>query len=61
MCLVCIEYSKKKLNTSDALKNLNEIKEEIGEKHYEETTKRIYQEYLDDQLNEHLNNTGFGD
>ena len=61
MCLVCIEYSKKKLKTSEALRNLIEMKEQVGEEHYEEASGRIYQEYLEEQLNEYLYDTGFGD
>tara|TARA_R110002020_G_scaffold420377_1_gene629537 strand:- start:164 stop:349 length:186 start_codon:yes stop_codon:yes gene_type:complete len=61
MCIVCVEYSKKKLNANEALRNLLEIKEEVGEDHYEEAADKIYQEYLQEQLEEHLNHTGFGD
>ena len=61
MCLVCIEYSKKKLKASEALRNLIEMKEQVGETHYEEASGRIYQEYLEEQLNEYLYDTGFGD
>jgi len=61
MCLVCIEYSKKKLKAAEALRNLVEMKEQVGEEHYEEASGRIYQEYLEEQLNEYLYDTGFGD
>jgi hypothetical protein len=61
MCIVCVEYSQKRLKASEALKNLFEMKEKVGEKHYEEATGKIYQEYLEEQMNEYLNDTGFGD
>ena len=61
MCLVCIEYAKKKLKASEALRNLFEMKEQVCEEHYEEASGKIYQEYLEEQLNEYLYDTGFGD
>jgi len=61
MCLVCIEYAKKKLKASEALKNLIEMKKQVGEEHYEEASGKIYQEYLQEQLDEYLYDTGFGD
>jgi len=35
MCLVCIEYAKKKLKASEALRNLIEMKEQVGEHLYD--------------------------
>jgi len=61
MCLVCIEYSQKKLKAAEALRNLTEMKEQVGEEHYEEASGRIYQEHLEEQLYEYLYDTGFGD
>ena len=61
MCIVCIEYSQKRLKASEALKNLFEMKEKVGEEHYEMATGKIYQEYLEEQMHEYLNDTGFGD
>lgn len=45
MCIVCVEYEKNKLTTKEALKNLNEMFEQVGEEHYNKTA-----EYLEQQL-----------
>jgi|15BtaG_2_1085339.scaffolds.fasta_scaffold01922_6 hypothetical protein len=34
MCIICIEYEKGKLSLREAFRNLNEIKELIGEEHF---------------------------
>jgi len=61
MCLVCIEYAKRKLKASEALRNLVEMKRQVGEEHFEEASERIYQEYLQEQVDAYLYETGFGD
>ena len=61
MCLVCIEYAKRKLTASEALRTLIEMKNQVGEEHYEEASEKIYQEYLQEQVDAYLHETGFGD
>lgn len=46
MCLICIEYSKQKLTTSEAHRNLEEMKEKIGEEHYNEVKDMLIHEEL---------------
>ena len=48
MCLICIEYEKGKLKINEALRNLEEMKETVGEKHYEETRTFLDEESLNE-------------
>ena len=34
MCLICVEYEKGKLLVSEGLRNLEEMKPQLEEKHY---------------------------
>ena len=76
MCLVCVEYEKGKLKIHEALRNIEEMKESIGEEHYDETITFLTSEVLKEQWGEyHLGhdiedvifddeyweNSGFGD
>jgi len=45
MCIVCVEYEKKKLTTKEALRNLNEMVEQVGEEHHNKIA-----DYLEQQL-----------
>tara|TARA_Y100000590_G_scaffold15659_1_gene18765 strand:+ start:7377 stop:7598 length:222 start_codon:yes stop_codon:yes gene_type:complete len=59
MCLVCIEYGKGKLKIDEAFKNLGEIKELIGDEHYDEVfsalSEKEAEEYLvDGQINSYF-------
>ena len=45
MCLICIEYSKGKLQPKEALRNLKEMKSDVGEEHY-----KLAKEYFEDRL-----------
>ena len=38
MCLICIDFSSNKLTLEEAQKNLGEMKEKIGEEHYQEVS-----------------------
>ena len=50
MCLVCVEYGKGKLKFNEAFKNLGEIKELIGEEHYDE----VYSSLMEKEAEEGL-------
>jgi len=52
MCLVCIEYSAKRLQPHEALRNLEEMKSIIEEDHYSEVYDTIYDELLEQQMEE---------
>jgi len=63
MCLICIEYEKGKLKINEALRNLEEMRESIGEIHYDETRELLIEDMMnefnfDDEYWEKL---GFGD
>ena len=71
MCLVCIEYSKGKLKINEAIRNISEMKESIGEEHHDEVLTMLQEEQLkgfwDDFHNEihvdeeYWEKIGFGD
>jgi hypothetical protein len=71
MCLICIEYEKKKLNINEALRNLEEMKDSISAEHYDEALsfltdemlKKQYKEYYQNNIydDEYWEKTGFGD
>ena len=76
MCLICIEYEKNKLTINEALKNLEEMKESVGEEHYDEIKDFLIEESMNkywgltyfgrdiDEYNfddEYWEKTGFGD
>ena len=44
MCLICVEYEKKRLTISEARRNLEEMKEKVGIDHYTETKEMLIQE-----------------
>ena len=46
MCLICVEYNKKKLTLSEAWKNLHEMREQIGEEHAWEVIDKLWEEEL---------------
>ena len=49
MCLVCIEYSKGKLKLNEAIRNIGEMKESVGNEHYDEVMTLLPQEALQEQ------------
>ena len=53
MCLVCIEYEKGKLKINEALRNIDEMKEVVGQEHYDETMAFLTQELLKEQWGEY--------
>tara|TARA_Y100001970_G_scaffold60009_3_gene76443 strand:- start:11428 stop:11682 length:255 start_codon:yes stop_codon:yes gene_type:complete len=53
MCLVCIEYEKGKLKINEALRNIEEMKEVVGQEHYDETMAFLTQELLKEQWSEY--------
>jgi hypothetical protein len=61
MCIICIEYEKNKLKPYEALRNLEEIKNDIGQEHYEEVHEEINGDLLQIQLDEYWEIVGFGD
>ena len=48
MCLICVEYEKGKLKTNEAFRNLEEMKESVGSKHYEELKAVLTEEALNE-------------
>ena len=76
MCLICVEYEKGKLKIKEALRNLEEMKESVGEEHYDEIREILIEDMMDeywgvpyfgrevDEYNfddEYWEKTGFGD
>ena len=65
MCLVCIEYEKEKLTIKEGIKNICEMRESVGEKHYNEVhdklTDDLLQQELDEYWSHYYETTGFGD
>jgi len=50
MCLVCVEYGKGKLKFNEAFKNLGEIKELIGDEHYDEVYSSLVEKEAEEGL-----------
>lgn len=64
MCLICEEYKKGKLKAHEALRNLEEMKSTMDRNHYNEIHKKIYLDYIDEELDEYwysIHPIGFGD
>ncbi len=56
MCLICIEYEKGKLKIDEAFRNLNEIKEMIGEEHFKEVHEALVEKEAESYLTDsHVN------
>ena len=60
MCLVCIEYEKGKLKIDEAFHNLGEIKDIIGEEHYEEVYTALSEKEAESYLSDSYVNAYFG-
>jgi len=61
MCLICVEYEKNKLLPYEALRNLEEMESTITKEHFEEVYSKIMDDFLQLQLDEYWEITGFGD
>ena len=61
MCLICIEYEKGKLLASEGLRNLEEMKPQLEEKHYTEVYSKLQDDLLEEQLEFYWEEMGFGD
>ena len=61
MCLVCEDYKKGKLTLKEALRNLEEMRPQMDEAHYKKTYDELYNELLDNQVEEWWELFGFGD
>jgi len=61
MCIICIEYQKNKLKPYEAIRNLEEMKNEIEKEHYEELHEKINKDIYQIQLKEYWDIVGFGD
>ena len=48
MCLICVEYEKGKLKVNEALRNLEEMKEDVGEEHYNKTKESLYEDVFNE-------------
>tara|TARA_R110000824_G_scaffold67377_2_gene174454 strand:+ start:7987 stop:8217 length:231 start_codon:yes stop_codon:yes gene_type:complete len=49
MCLICVEYEKEKLSLNEAFRNLEEMKESVGEEHYDKTKDFLIEEAMNKQ------------
>ena len=47
MCLICVEYEKEKLTIREARRNLEEMKEKVGDIHYDEVKTMLIQKELE--------------
>lgn len=61
MCEVCSDYEAGQLNLKESLKILKNKKDSMDEAHYEMIYNKIYNDYLQQQLDEFWEITGFGD
>ena len=61
MCLICIEYEKGKLLANEGLRNLEEMKPQLEEKHYTEVYSKLQDDLLEKQLEFYWEEMGFGD
>jgi len=61
MCLICIEYEKGKLLPEEGLRNLEEMKPQLEEKHYFEVSNMLTEDLLEHQLEDYWEELGFGD
>ena len=48
MCIICLEYEKGKLKINEAFRNLEEMKESVGDEHYNETKDFLTEKALHD-------------
>jgi len=61
MCLICIEYAKGKLLPAEGIRNLEEMKFQLEEDHYFEVHNKLYDDLLEQQLEDYWEEMGFGD
>ncbi len=61
MCLICIEYEKGKLLPLEGLRNLEEMKSTLEEKHYHEVYCKLYDDFLEQEQDEYWESIGLGD
>ena len=61
MCLICIEYQKGKLQPLEGLRNLEEMKPDLEKDHYYKVYNQLYDDHLEQELDEYWEKTGFGD
>ena len=54
MCLICVHFEAEKLTAMEALNNLDEMAESIGEEHAKEVTSMILKKEIDKTLEEVL-------
>ena len=46
MCIICVEFQSKKMSPIEALKNVAEMKETIGEDHAKEVVKMLFSDAI---------------
>ena len=61
MCLICIEYAKGNLLPMEGIRNLEEMKPQIEQKHYDKVYNKLYDDHLERQLEDYWEEMGFGD
>ena len=61
MCLICIEYAKGKLLPMEGIRNLEEMKPQVEQEHYDEVYNKLYDDHLEHQLEDYWEEMGFGD
>jgi hypothetical protein len=50
MCLICVEFKKEALTVTEAWRNLQEMKEDMTDEHYDEVVNLIVEQLYEDQL-----------
>ncbi len=67
MCLVCIEYSKQKITAEEGMRNIGEMREQVGEEHYQKVFNQLNDDILEKELDDifspsnYYEQVGFGD
>ena len=46
MCMICVEFQSKKMSPIEALKNVTEMKDKIGEEHAKEVVKMLFSDAI---------------
>jgi len=46
MCIICIEFQSKKMSPIEALRNVAEMKDDIGEEHAKEVVKMLFSDAI---------------
>ena len=50
MCLICVDYQRAALTTTEAWRNLQEMRETMTDEHYDEVVSMIIEKLYEDQI-----------